>query len=97
VFRILQEALTNVARHAGARKITVRLWTGTRGLELEVQDDGQGIAPDATDDRRSLGLLGMRERALRWGGDIEVGPQDAGGTCVRLHLPLGTRALAEAG
>jgi two-component system sensor histidine kinase UhpB len=98
VFRILQEALTNVVRHAGAQRVAVRLWAGPHRLELDVRDDGRGIAPEATTDRHSLGLLGMRERALRWGGEVEVGPDPGGGTCVRLRLPLGERgSLAEAG
>jgi two-component system sensor histidine kinase UhpB len=98
VFRILQEALTNVARHAGARRVEVRLWADPRRLELEVRDDGRGIGSAEAADRRSLGLLGMRERALRWGGGMEVGPRHGGGTCVRLTVPLrGSGALAEAG
>jgi two-component system sensor histidine kinase UhpB len=98
VFRILQEALTNVARHAGAGRVEVRLWAGARRLELEVRDDGRGIGSAEAADRRSLGLLGMRERALRWGGAVEVGPRHGGGTCVKLTLPLGERGeFAEAG
>jgi two-component system sensor histidine kinase UhpB len=98
VFRILQEALTNVARHARAASVRVRLWTGPKRLELEVRDDGRGIAAGEASDRRALGLLGMRERALRWGGDVTVRSRPEGGTCVRLTLPLGRPpAAAEAG
>jgi two-component system sensor histidine kinase UhpB len=98
VFRILQEALTNVVRHAGARRVEVRLRGAPHRLELEVRDDGRGILAEQATDRHSLGLLGMRERALRWDGAVEVGPQANGGTCVRLILPLNRRIpIAEAG
>jgi PAS domain S-box-containing protein len=98
VFRILQEALTNVMRHARAGRVRVRLRVGAKRLELEVRDDGRGIGPTQAADRRALGLLGMRERALRWGGDVDVRSEPEGGTCVRLTLPLGRRlAIAEAG
>lgn len=86
-FRILQEALTNVARHAQANQVRVRLDRHSDELRLEVRDNGQGIQPKTLGNVRSLGLLGMRERALGLGGTVEVGLNKGKGTCVAAHLP----------
>jgi PAS domain S-box-containing protein len=86
VFRIFQEALTNVARHAGATAVVVRLDL-VRGLvKLEVEDDGVGIRDDA--DKTSLGLIGMRERARRLGGACEIRRVEPKGTLVAVSVPL---------
>ena len=88
VFRILQESLTNVARHAGATTVTVA-FTQTEGLlVLEIQDDGKGIAERVVSDQRSLGLIGMRERAYACGGDVLVSCHPGGGTVVTTRIPL---------
>jgi two-component system sensor histidine kinase UhpB len=89
LFRILQEALTNVARHARASRVQVRLREEPGAVTLEVQDDGAGIEPGRATDSRSLGLLGMRERALIFGGSILVSAGAGKGTIVRVSLPLG--------
>ncbi len=88
VFRILQEALTNVARHADARSLRVALQVQDAQVILEVVDDGRGIAPAELENPRSLGLLGMRERAMVWGGVLDIQSQPDGGTAVVLRLPL---------
>lgn len=88
VFRILQEALTNVARHANAKLVTIRLRASPGELVLEVQDDGRGINEPEAGDARSLGLLGMRERALAWGGEVGVRALPEGGTSVTARIPL---------
>jgi PAS domain S-box-containing protein len=92
LFRILQEALTNVARHARAERVEVQLGLTRKGKErelvLHVEDDGRGIRPEEAADARSLGLLGMRERALRWNGGVEVRARSEGGTRVTVRLPL---------
>jgi PAS domain S-box-containing protein len=88
LFRILQEALTNVARHAVARRVEVRLRVEGGDVVLQVADDGRGITPAEVADPRSLGLLGMRERALLWNGAVEVAAGSAGGTCLTVRLPL---------
>ncbi len=88
LFRILQEALTNVARHAMARGVRVELQVVQGEVQLHVDDDGRGITPIEAADHRSLGLLGMRERALLWDGSVEVRAGSAGGTCVAVRLPL---------
>jgi signal transduction histidine kinase len=88
VFRIFQEALTNVARHANATRVDVKLEkTGDR-LVLEVCDDGKGISAEAARGRKSLGLLGLRERARGLGGEVTVGPNVPRGTKVSLRLPI---------
>jgi signal transduction histidine kinase len=88
VFRIFQEALTNVARHAEAQQVTVKIdRTGDR-LELDIQDDGKGISDDAAVSPTSLGLLGLRERARRLGGDVSVKARKPRGTRVHLNVPI---------
>jgi PAS domain S-box-containing protein len=87
VFRILQEALTNVARHAGATQVQIRLSADPETLRLEVRDNGRGISEDRIADARSLGLLGMRERARSFGGDIAVHGEPGHGTTVTLTVP----------
>jgi len=85
VYRVLQEALNNVARHSGAPEAWVRLRANTYGLSLEVEDHGKGL--DAATERRGLGIITMRERAELVGGDIEFMRPAAGGTLVRLTVP----------
>jgi PAS domain S-box-containing protein len=87
VFRILQEALTNVARHAGATRVEIRLSADPERLLLEVQDNGRGIPEDRIADARSLGLLGMRERARSFGGDVTILGEPGQGTTVSLTIP----------
>lgn len=88
VFRILQESLTNVARHADAGRVDVVFRCDTEALELRVADDGRGIDLEAIDDSRSLGLIGMRERASALGGTLKVGRGSRGGTEVLLRMPI---------
>jgi signal transduction histidine kinase len=84
-YRIVQEALTNVIRHAGARGATVRLWLD-RDLHVEVADDGAGLNGGGDG---GVGLRSMRERAVELGGYCEISRPAAGGTLVRAILPLG--------
>ena len=86
-FRICQEALTNVVRHARAKEIRVHLDTLDRELLLEIHDDGQGILPEKVTDAGSLGLLGMRERAAAVGGALQIVGLRGQGTTVTLRLP----------
>lgn len=86
LYRIVQEALTNVARHAGARQVWIAGQTGGGYYELAVEDDGRGMAADAT--VGSLGLLSMRERAALAGGTLALGPGRTGGLRVQARLPL---------
>ena len=88
VFRILQEALTNVARHARARHVDIRFHVVPSALELVVADDGRGITADEVQNRRTLGLLGIRERALTWHGQVVVHGEPGHGTTVRVFMPI---------
>jgi len=88
VFRIFQESLTNVARHAGAKGVTIRLTQTLRWITLEVSDDGVGIPPDRLEGTTSLGVVGMRERALACGGELRITGQPGLGTTVLLKVPL---------
>jgi signal transduction histidine kinase len=86
-FRIVQEALTNVARHAGPATATVQIAYGDRDLTVQVDDDGRGQAQQAKL-ATGKGILGMRERVAALGGELEAGPRPGGGFRVRARLPL---------
>jgi len=88
LFRILQEALTNVVRHAEASEVEIRLAREGSRVILTVTDNGPGIAEDKIADARSLGLLGMRERARALGGDLLIRRVPNRGTIVEARLPL---------
>jgi two-component system sensor histidine kinase UhpB len=88
VFRMLQEALTNVARHAAARHLRVALRKQPDLLSLDVVDDGRGITESELRGRRSLGLVGLRERAIACGGTVQIHGEPGLGTTVSLRLPL---------
>jgi signal transduction histidine kinase len=85
IYRVLQEALNNVARHSGAKKAWVRLRFSDGALELEVEDRGKGFR--APTSNSGMGLVAMRERAELLGGSIEFSEAPQGGTRVRLHVP----------
>ena len=86
-YRIIQESLTNVARHAGADHAHVSLRYGAADLVVEVADDGRGL-PAGGRVEDGNGLAGMRERALSVGGSLEAGPRAEGGFFVRARLPI---------
>jgi len=88
-YRIVQEALTNVSRHAGHASASVHLHYAPEALAIQVDDDGKGAVTD-NGTRLSgpgLGLVGMRERVSALGGQLQAGPQDDGGFRVRAELP----------
>ena len=87
-FRVLQEALTNVARHAQATIVRVRLWTEGRQLRLEIRDNGSGVADATVADATSLGLLGMKERVFCFGGTVDIHGAPGEGTTVDVSIPL---------
>jgi PAS domain S-box-containing protein len=89
VYRAIQESLTNIARHSGAKSAWVLLARENGELQVEIEDDGRGIAPEDLAKARSLGLKGMRERIAYYGGSMEIGPAPRGGTRLRLRVPLG--------
>jgi two-component system sensor kinase len=93
VFRIFQETLTNIARHACASHAIVRLIRARRQLVLEVRDNGKGFENGAAAQKKSLGFLGMKERALILGGLIEICSKPGQGTSVAVRIPLGNAKL----
>jgi len=88
LFRIFQESLTNVARHAGASWVRAVLRRVGGRLVLEVHDNGRGISEREISSAASLGLLGMSERARLIGGQLEISGRAGGGTTVRVTAPL---------
>jgi signal transduction histidine kinase len=88
LFRILQESLTNVARHAHATKVEIRLWQEAGEVILTVRDNGHGVQPSKLKDPHSIGLLGMRERASMLEGWCAIKAQAGGGTTVEVRLPM---------
>lgn len=89
IFRIVQETLTNVMRHAAASQVKVSLEKKGDTLIVEVRDNGIGIAENRVFDSKSLGLLGIRERVLMLGGETEIHGSPGKGTRVRVTLPMG--------
>jgi signal transduction histidine kinase len=91
VFRIFQEMLSNIARHAQARSVRIRLYVDGPPdpvLHIEVRDDGIGVEPSALNHPRSYGVMGMRERAGHFGGTLAIDSVPNHGTCVRLTMPM---------
>ncbi|HEY8256360.1 MAG TPA: PAS domain S-box protein [Gemmatimonadales bacterium] len=93
VFRMLQETLTNVARHAGASRVDISLTVGSVDLSLDVRDDGRGITPAEIAASRSLGLVGLRERAIACGGMLAIHGTPGRGTHVAVRVPLPGQSL----
>ncbi len=87
IFRIFQESLTNVARHAEATRVRVELEDNPDELVLVVLDDGKGITESQVSDPKSLGLIGMRERVRAWDGDVAFQNVPGRGTAVTVRVP----------
>lgn len=96
VFRICQEALTNVARHAQATRVGIRLQVAQNHLVLEVSDNGRGVTDSEWTNPRSLGLMGMRERAFLLGGEFRLTDNPTQGTTATARIPL-SQAKAKGG
>lgn len=86
LFRIFQETLTNIARHSQATTVSVKLYTCKENISLQVKDNGCGITAEQIQNLRSLGLLGMRERAMVWGGNVDIKGAATGGTQVTINI-----------
>ncbi|MEO5618453.1 MAG: sensor histidine kinase [Candidatus Eisenbacteria bacterium] len=84
IYRVVQEALTNVARHSGARRVSVRFTADPKWVRVRVEDDGQGVRGELTP---HLGLLGMQERVTALGGTLTLGPVAGAGLCVEAAIP----------
>jgi signal transduction histidine kinase len=91
LFRVVQEALTNVLRYARARNVWVSLEQIGAGISLVLRDDGVGIAPQALGHRLSHGIVGMRQRIASLGGNFRIGRVAGGGTAIEVFVPLGAR------
>jgi PAS domain S-box-containing protein len=88
IFRICQESLTNVARHANATRVNIGLKEDTDNVILEVTDNGRGVKEEEIQNSQSFGILGMRERALLFGGEINITGRQGQGTTVTVHIPI---------
>jgi signal transduction histidine kinase len=93
IFRILQEALTNIVRHAGATEVEISLQAGPNQLTLKVHDNGRGIAVEELNSRKAIGLLGMRERAQVVDGQVTITGRIGVGTTVCVTIPLHASAV----
>jgi signal transduction histidine kinase len=89
IFRIFQETLTNIARHADANEVEARLAAEDGNVTLEVRDNGKGIHEEKLRKGRSLGILGMRERVTLLGGDLTITSSPGNGTAVLVRIPQG--------
>jgi signal transduction histidine kinase len=105
IYRVVQESLTNVAKHANASQVSVHLAIDDRAAALTVEDDGRGMGTrggrggraggngaEVMEDGPHLGLLGMRERITAVGGTLTIGPGAAGGVRVTARIPIGATA-----
>jgi len=97
LYRIVQEALTNVARHSQAKKASIKFCCDASGLRVTVHDDGEGLAASRAAGNTSgrLGIEGMRQRAAMLGGTLRVISDPEGGTTVELHAPCGEAASSQ--
>lgn len=88
LFRVFQETLTNIARHAGATLVNVSLAHKGNELHLDVSDNGKGITPKQADDPKSFGIVGIRERVNLWGGSMSITGKPQKGTTIKVVIPL---------
>jgi signal transduction histidine kinase len=95
IFRIVQESLTNIARYANASHVWVSIGHNGNELGVEVRDDGCGFDVAAAAQKKTFGLLGMRERALALGGRLDVISRAGQGTVVGLSIPLAMHAVVQ--
>jgi len=88
IFRIFQETLTNVARHADASRVSICLRKRAKSLELEVRDNGRGITEEQIADHHALGIMGIQERVRMMGGKVQINGAPDKGTKVLVTIPL---------
>jgi signal transduction histidine kinase len=88
MFRIFQEALTNISRHAQATRVDISVTHAESVLTIEVRDNGRGIGKRELNHGKSYGLMGMSERALQIGATLDIGSEEGKGTCVTLRFPV---------
>jgi signal transduction histidine kinase len=95
LFRIAQESLTNIVRYAQASQVDVSIGHHGPALQLEVRDNGCGFDMTKISEKKSFGLLGMRERALTLGGELEIRSTPAQGTRIRVTIPIDNTTIAK--
>ena len=95
LFRVFQELLTNVARHANATRVKVSLVEKANSIVLKVSDNGKGITKEQISDPRAFGLLGIRERVRSWRGDFNMTGAPGKGTTALVRIPLTNREKGE--
>jgi signal transduction histidine kinase len=88
LFRIAQEALTNVARHSGAKRVRIKLETRGEEIRLSIEDDGRGLPAGASANGRGMGMIGMRARARSAGGDVSVRSRPGEGVLIEVRAPI---------
>ena len=91
IFRILQEALTNIMRHANATSVKISLVNRNSNLELQIHDNGIGISSDRIDDKTSTGITGMRERINFLDGKFDITGNPNRGTVIKVTVPMGAK------
>lgn len=95
LYRSYQEGMTNILRHAGATRATIIIGIDAKRVRLRIADNGCGIGAGRNSSPRSLGIVGMRERAERWGGTMTIAGRSRGGTALDIMLPRGATADAD--
>lgn len=88
IFRVFQETLTNIMKHADATKVDVILEENGNNIDLTVTDNGRGISEEELNKKNSYGLIGIRERAYSWGGTVKISGSKGKGTTVKVHIPI---------
>jgi signal transduction histidine kinase len=96
LFRIFQEALTNVVRHASASRVDICVVQDAKAVYLVIRDNGQGMTATRQSQRHALGILGMHERAQVWGGEVTIQSHRVSGTTVTVRMPYRTPIELEA-
>ena len=85
---MLQEALTNAAKHSNAKTVTVRMESSNDGVLMVIEDDGSGFDTTELDSTKGIGFVGMRERLFRCGGTLDVSSVHGKGTCIKAQVPV---------
>ena len=88
IYRIIQEALTNVTRHSRARKVDINLIVQNKILKLTIKDNGVGIKEEKINSPKSFGLIGIRERIVPWKGIVEINGIKGEGTTIVVNVPI---------
>jgi signal transduction histidine kinase len=88
IFRIMQESLTNIARHSKATKVDIRLFKDNNITNLTISDNGIGITEEQRNSKHAFGLISMKERAVSLGGTFEISSKNGDGTAIKIFIPL---------